>query len=78
MTYKFGEPGYTSLNFGKAKVVGWGQTGTAADDQIDIVSTDKQQKLDLPVKSNAQCISIYKQLAQIDLKNDIRYNIVDC
>ena len=69
-----GEPGHNSLNFGKALVAGWGRTyNSTADDSINIVSTPKQQKLEVPVLSLQTCLQRYKNI-KLDLTEDIRYD----
>ena len=58
-----GEPGYNSLNFGKATVVGWGTTyNVTVDDKISIAPTSKQQKLDVPLISHDQCVRKWKNV----------------
>ena len=61
-----------SLNHGTAKVVGWGSTETDVDDEISIISTSSQQKLDMPVISIKDCINKFKKRG-LDLTKDLRY-----
>jgi len=71
LTKLLGEPGHNSLNFGKALVAGWGRTyNSTADDSINIVSTPKQQKLEVPVLSLQTCLQRYKNI-KLDLTEDI-------
>jgi len=69
----FGEPGKKNLlSYGKPMVVGWGQTYTDADDEIEIVSTPIQQKLNLPVVSNKDCGDKYSSLFRKNVGGDIK------
>ena len=72
LTELFGEPGHVSLNYGMAKVVGWGSTETDVDDEISIISTSSQQKLDMPVISIKDCINKFKKRG-LDLTKDLRF-----
>eukprot|EP00090_Calanus_glacialis_P033594 TRINITY_DN5586_c0_g1_i4.p1 TRINITY_DN5586_c0_g1~~TRINITY_DN5586_c0_g1_i4.p1 ORF type:complete len:444 (+),score=80.88 TRINITY_DN5586_c0_g1_i4:24-1355(+) len=59
----YGEPGKTGLlSYGRPTVVGWGKTNTVEDFDISIVSSAKQQKLDVPVVSNSECRSSWNKL----------------
>ena len=66
-----GEPGHTSLNFGRAIVAGWGKTYND-DYKTGIVPSAAQQKLKVPIKSNAECLKIYQDLFKTDLSSDLR------
>lgn len=71
LTKLLGEPGHNSLNFGKALVAGWGRTyNDTADDSINIVSTPKLQKLEVPVLNLQKCLQKYKNL-NLDLSEDL-------
>ena len=73
LTTLLGEPGHTRLNFGKAIVAGWGKTYTNDDYKTGIVTSGAQQKLVVPIQSNADCIASYEDLFQgVDLSGDIR------
>ena len=73
LTKLLGEPGHNSLNFGKALVAGWGRTyNDTADDSINIVSTPKLQKLEVPVLSLQRCLQKYKDIT-LNLSEDLRY-----
>ena len=76
LTELFGEPGHVSLNHGTAKVVGWGSTETDVDDEISIISTSSQQKLDMPVISIKDCINKFKKRG-LDLTKDLRFLKID-
>ena len=71
LTSQLGEPGHTPPLMDQAEVVGWGQTGTEKDEEIDIVSTAAQQKLKVPVISNEDCITKFYEV-DLDLRGDIR------
>ena len=76
LTRLFGEPGHDSLNNGMATVVGWGSTETDVDDEISIISTSSQQKLDMPVISIKDCINKFKKRG-LDLTKDLRFLKID-
>ena len=63
----YGEPGYTPFN---ATVVGWGATYEETDDELSIVTSAKQQKLETPIVSNSECLEKYKDKG-LDLKDEI-------
>lgn len=71
LTDRLGEDGHNSLNNGFGLVVGWGKTQTSIDDEISIVSTATQQKVDLPLLSITKCVDKYKGIG-VDLTQDIR------
>ena len=52
-------------------MVGWGRTETLKDDEIKIVSTARQQYLQVPAVSNTDCITKYQTLLQADLRGNI-------
>lgn len=56
----------------KAEVVGWGATGTWNDTQIDIVPTAAQQKLQVPLLSNEDCVTKFSEVIDIDFRGLIR------
>jgi len=52
-------------------VAGWGRTyNDTADDSINIVSTPKLQKLEVPVLNLQKCLQKYKNL-NLDLSEDL-------
>ena len=72
LTSQLGEPGHTPPLMDEAEVVGWGQTGTEKDEEIDIVPTAAQQKLKLPVISNEDCGTKYYEDLGLDIRGEIR------
>ena len=72
LTSQLGEPGHTPPLMDKAEVVGWGQTGTEEDEEIDIVPTAAQQKLKVPVVSNEDCVTKYYEDIGFNLQGEIR------
>ena len=69
-----GEPGHNFLNHGKALVAGWGKTDNyTADKTVDIVSTPKLQKLEVPVISQQRCNQRFNNI----ILEDLRYKTTD-
>ena len=72
MLQLFGEPGKDKLiSNGKPIVVGWGKTYKDSDSDIHIVSSAKQQKLEMPVVSNCECAARWGKLSAA-VVDDIR------
>jgi len=64
---RYGEPDSPVFDNNKAKVVGWGRTYEEKDNDINIVSTAIQQKLDMPALGNAECLDKWKSSKKFDL-----------
>ena len=64
---RYGEPDSPVFDNNKAKVVGWGRTYEEEDNDIDIVSTAIQQKLDMPALGNAECLAKWISSKKFDL-----------
>ena len=52
-TRSYGEPGHTSLSFGRPIVTGWGRIQNMKE--LSIVGSEKLKAATVPVVSNAQC-----------------------
>ena len=60
---EFGEPGKDRLlSHGRPVVVGWGKTYQESDKDISVVSSASQQKLEVPVLSNKECMDRWNQV----------------
>ena len=62
---RYGEPDSPVFDNNKAKVVGWGRTYEEKDNDINIVSTAIQQKLDMPALGNAECLAKWKNIRDL-------------